>query len=510
MRASLNRNSTTDNVVQNSSLKHALAIQSIKNRSAITVNISGKKAKGIGFRFEVSNQNKSEKSRKGNKTLNETKSDKMKTVENKKFNKANNRCLRSFNRYLTEDDEVKNVNEYTEDIPDKIEYEYKNDLNLDKIHEIIIKKFIYKKETEVPKLRKKLEEERQKLDTPQPMVKRKKIISDIRKLEEMISNIVNDKDFGAYLRKIKPLIEEYNLLGTLTDIVSMALSGKSSKNMESPVSEDDKSKKKRHSIIFDFIEIARKYVNLDIIRDIEKVEKCEVCGELLNPIDEESDDVGLIICDNCGLEKPAVARYRFYRDNTRTNNSGNNYQDRANFEKILIRKQGKQQDKPPACLYEELEEYFQKKRLPKINDEGTNKMKYVSPEELRNMPLTKDGEKRGTSRMLMYKALGETGNSNYYDHIDVILNKMWNWKLEDYSDIHDDIMSDYDNSQQIYVKIKNIKSTMNNQFRLFKILRRRGVKCYPKDFRIPTTHDIRERLENTWDKICNILGWDNI
>jgi hypothetical protein len=111
----------------------------------------------------------------------------------------------------------------------------------------------------------------------------------------------------------------------------------------------------------------------------------------------------------------------------------------------------------------------------------------------------------------MYKALKDTGNSDYYDHINIILNEMWGWVLPDVSHLEDKIMEDYDTSQRIYEVIpKDRKSSLNSQFRLFKHLRRLGYPCKSKDFRIPTTHDILEFHNSTWAKMCEILNWENL
>ena len=176
-----------------------------------------------------------------------------------------------------------------------------------------------------------------------------------------------------------------------------------------------------------------------------------------------------------------------------------------------MRKQGKEPDKPPKELYKILDNYFREKELPKIDIHNTGCPKYISSKQIRQMKLSSDGEKKGTSRNLMYKALKDTGNSNYYDHIDIILYEMWGWKLYDFSHLEDAIMDDYDKSQRVYETLpKDRKSSMNSQFRLYKHLKRLGFPCKSKDFRIPTTHDILEFHENIWSKICDHIGWKNI
>jgi len=415
--------------------------------------------------------------------------------------------LQSFNTYLTEDDNIQSVNEYNDDIPDRVEGTYKYDFNIMDIHDLIMKRFENQKKYETKKLRRQITEEENKMKNKQNMVERKSSLRRIEKLQNILNDILSDKDFNNYISKIGPLLEQYNIIGTLSKIVSFATNKKKSESEsdEEELPEDPEVQDKRHQVIFDFIEIARKYIQIDLVRDIKEGNLCTFCGHKLNEFDDDNDENGVIICSNCNLEKIAIVRSRFYKDSTRTNNSGNNYEDRANFEKVLMRYQGKQPDKPPTELYETLENYFMEKELPQID------MKYITSAEIRLLPLNDEGEKEGTTRTLMYKALKETGNSNYYDHINLILHEVWGWALPDIAHLEDQIMDDYDKSQRVYETLpKDRKSSLNSQFRLFKHLRRLSYPCKSKNFRIPTTHDILEFHENIWSKICEVLNWENL
>ena len=422
------------------------------------------------------------------------------------------RRLKSFNIYLTEDDNVQSVNEYNDTLPDKVEGTYKYDFNIVDIHDLILKRFDRRKQHDVKRLQEELHSEDEKMKGRQNMVERKASIRITDRLKETLDNILSGKDFNSYLYKIKPLVDQYNLIGTLSKIVSFATNKKKVEEEEEELPEDPNTQLKRHQVIFDFLEIARKYIQIDLIREVKEGNICSSCGFKLEDVNSDADDSGIIVCSNCGIERIAVVRSRFYKDNTRTNNSGNNYEDRANFEKVVMRFQGKQPDKPPLDLYIVLENHFREKELPRIDIHDNGIPIYVSSDYIKNhISLNNDGEKDGTSRSLMYKALKDTGNSNYYDHINLILHEMWDWELPDVSYLEDMIMDDYDKSQRIYeVLPKDRKSSLNSQFRLFKHLRRLGYPCKARNFRIPTTHDILEFHENIWAKICEILGWENL
>lgn len=436
-------------------------------------------------------------------------------IENKKEQiisyEVSDRKLKSFNSYLTPDDKINSINEYTDKVPDKVEGTYKYDFNILEIHTLILKKFRDEKEHKIKKLEKELKIEEIKINGRQNMVERKNSIKVINGIKKKMEDITSDKSFNEYIQKIKPLLDAYNLLGSLSKIVSFAKIKRSDDTVEDEIPEENENQIKRHQLIMDFIEIARRYIQIDLVREINEGNNCPACGTKLDDTMSSMDDDGISVCPDCGIERISVVKTRFYQDNARTNNSGNNYEDRANFRKVLMRYQGKQPDKPPLELYERLGEYFTETETPKIDLNGDSIRKFLTPEQIRELPLNSDGEKTGTSRSLMYKALKDTNNTDYYDHINIILHEMWGWSLPDVSHLEDKIMDDYDTSQRVYEVIpKDRKSSLNSQFRLFKHLKRLGYDCKSKDFRIPTTYDILEFHNTMWTKICEILNWENL
>ena len=419
-------------------------------------------------------------------------------------NYNNDRGLKSFDLYLTNEDKVESVNEYNESIPDKIVGTYKYDFNISEIHDLITKKFKHQKTKELKSLEEKIKIEKKKIKGRQIMIDRKASLRLIDKIKSMIDDIISNKDFNEYMKKITPFIEGYNILGTISNIISFAKNKKKDDVEEDP--EDPETQLKRHRIIFNFIEIARKYIDIDLIRDFGDNNNCPACGINFDDFPCELDEHGIMVCA-CGTEKLSVTYSPFCKDTTRVNNSRSNYEDRKNFIKVLMRYQGRQPDKPPKELYANLDIYFNKHQLPKVSLDDKNRF-YVTSEYIKNtLPVDEEGEKKGTSRSLMYKALKDTGNSKYYDHINAILDTYWGWTLDDVSHLFDMIMNEYDGSQAAYEKLqKDRKSSLNTQFRLFKIFKKIGHSCKSKNFKIPTTTDILEFHETSWKKMLEI-GW---
>lgn len=446
-----------------------------------------------------------------NKQTKQTKQTKINKPKIKTYNKINKqnispdpvrirRNTKSFNNYLTKKDIKKTTESHK-----KIEGTYKFDFNINSIHNIILNKFDNQKINEIYEIKKKLKQEKENSTSFQTIIERKKTLKTINELQKILDDILSNKLFNEYIEKIKPLIDDYNIIGSLSKIVSFA-KNKRNNDIKTELPEDKNVQYKRQDIITDFLEIARKYVDIDIVRDMYESDKCKICNL---DIDEnyETDEFGVSRC-HCGYEKSTIVRSPFCKDTTRVNNSRSNYEDRKNFYKAILRYQGKQPDKPPNELYIVLDKYFYKHQKPKIKLDSKldSKPVFVSPKYIRNnLKLNDEGEKEGTSRWLMNKALKETGNSTYYDHINIILHIFWGWKLDDISHLEDVLMKDYDKLQPIYESIdKDRKSSLNGQFKLYKQLKERNHSCNAKNFKMPTTPDIVEFNNIIWSKMKKI------
>ena len=373
-------------------------------------------------------------------------------------------------------------------LPDKIEGTYKNDYNILKIHEIIMKRFQWEKAEKITTLKNQLIFDEEKLKERISMVDRKNLLLRIDDIHKKIQDIETGSRLKEYARRGLPYIREYKNIGSISHVISF---DSNTKNDNEVILEDEEKQNKRHQIIRDYIEVARDYINIDLVREIPKGYRCDGCGN--NIEDNEDDDSGIFVCPICNTERIAVIHTPFYKDSTRVSNIRNNYEDRENFLKVFQRYQGIQANVPPPELYRDIDLYFKKKNLP-------------SCEEVRQMPLMENGRRGNTSKELMYMVLAETNNSTYYEDINLICHNCWGWDLVDLSHLEDKIMKDYDLTQKIYNEMPKIrKSSLNSQFRLFKLLLRYQNQIpYPirsRDFKIPTTRDILEWHENIWKEI---------
>jgi len=393
---------------------------------------------------------------------------------------------RSFKTYVENHDDGFQSDEK---LPDRIYGEYIYDYNILNIHRIILKKFQQDKNNNLADLETKLNIETIKIHQKQTLTERKHSRNKIQNLENKIIKYNEDTDKKNYLTVAKPLIKAYKKIKPISTIISFT-NNKINDDIKCEESQDEQNY--RHKIISKYLEIARKYICIDLIRKNPETKTC--CDEP----DIFTDESGSDVCNNCGLEKINIVKTQFYSDSSRLNNSKNNYEDRANFVKVLMRFQGKQINKPGKELYERLNEYFLERGLK-------------SSEEYNAMPLLQDGTKEGTSREMMFEALSNIGCSGHYDDINLICSIFFGWELPNISHLEDAIMQDYDDFQKVYENLPDLegrKSSLNSQWKLFILLLRRGYPCKSKDFKIPTTPSILEYHKIKTQQVYEVLVWE--
>lgn len=238
----------------------------------------------------------------------------------------------------------------------------------------------------------------------------------------------------------------------------------------------------RHLIIQKYLDIASKYINVEVIRELPPKVLCPGCG--IDFRDLHIDDNDVQVCPKCRIEQIAPPRSSVLVENSNTN-----YEDRETFIKSLRRYEGKQINKLPDNIIPLLDDHFKSYGL-------------ADSKTIRALPLTRKGTKLNTSRDLMHKALKSTGLVDYYEDMNLICHLCWGWALPDISSIESTILDDYDKIQQIFKELpKERTSNLNGQFRLFKHLEMRGHTCSVHDFKVVTTRDIIEEYDSLWEKM---------
>lgn len=373
-------------------------------------------------------------------------------------------------------------NDDVQEIPDKIIASYHNDYNLLHIHEIIIRK-LKEQYSKLDELKRELKANQDISKTPQTIIERKQTNKRIQILQKEIETISTGKRLKEYLAKSEPLIEKYRTIIPRTREIDFTAS-KAKKREILEKEEKDPRYQEKMSIINKYLNYAQQFIDITVIHRQKNVNQCG-CGYELDGV--YIDNFGTQICPECGTERYIIG-FNLYKSDTLA--SRNDYSDEDNFEKALMRYQGKQIDKTPDSLFKDLDNYFRSRGLP-------------TSDIIKELPLDHRGKKEGTDLDMLYRALNDTGYSSYYEDAMLIGHLYWGWKLPDVSHLETIVMEDYRKTQRVYNMLpKERSSSLGTQFRLFKHLQLRGHPCSYKDFKIVKMLESLEYHDETWKLMC--------
>ena len=373
---------------------------------------------------------------------------------------------------------------------------YGNDVNITEIHRIVVNRINENNEKKKIDLKQLLDKEIVNIKKPQNVINRRNSISKIKKYRSELDEIESSLELNKYLEESKELLDNYMEIGVKLELVSFG-KGK----MESGTGHMSEEQEYRIMIIERYLEIARKYTDINIFKKHQNY--CTVCK---NDISLSTiNDIGMLVCSICGTESVTLAKSISPDEESSSNNAtlGNlkDYEDRGNFQKAMVRYQGKQPNKFPEHLYDLLDKYFESVDFP-VGKE-------ISVLPLNDNPNTSIKTRGKSNKSLMLKALKDIGMSSFYEDINLLCHTYWGWVLPNLSEIEDAIMTDYDLSQEVFERLKgDRKSCLNIQYRLWRHLSRRGHPCNPNDFKIIKTPEIVKYYERMWENICDELGWD--
>jgi hypothetical protein len=372
--------------------------------------------------------------------------------------------------------------------PDLVKGTYTTDLNINKIHEAIVVRYEYFHKS-VGIIEERIIHITKKIDIGDITFNEKcSLESEINNLKKGMYDYQNNISYNNYYNETKDILNEYNKVAS-NKSKGVIIFHKIKEE------EDEEIIKKRVKIIQDYLDIAKKYIKIEIIHKKPNKFICPICGNDLNKtfIDEDS---GLCICQICGYERESISHVSTFKDIQRLNlGNKNNYEDCENFRKALLRFQGKQTHRPPPKLYEQLDDYF------------TKLGKGLSI-DVKRLSLNDKGQKDGTSRQMMFEALSEINNTAYYDDINLILHIYWGWELPNISHLEEKIMEDYFATQKVYNSIpnKDRNASLNIQFRLFVHIKAVGYPCSKNDFKIQTSRDSLIFHNEMWKIMCEKTG----
>lgn len=365
-----------------------------------------------------------------------------------------------------------------------IEKCFSDNLDIRELHDFLIKKFEFEKNIKSNLLKRQIETERHKLNEPLYPIEIKIINYEIKEMEKEYELIMNNIKMNEYLCLTKDIFELYNQIGHKKRVISF-------NNTRPTKKEDIQHTRFRKLLIEKYVDIFKRYHDIHITYTQSLKTFCQVCQlDLTKYISEEA---GIVVCPKCNTEKTMLIHTSIVSE-VKYMNSKDGYEDRENFWKALQRFQGKQNNHIPERLYRELDEYFKSFGL-------------ATGKDICAMELTKKGTRGNTSRGMMFKALSETNNSVFYEDVNLICHLYWGWLLPDISADEEQIMNDYDMTQEVFKKIpKDRRSSLNAQYRLWQHLRIRGYRYPIDDFKIIKTPDILVEHDRIMKIMCDECG----
>ncbi len=252
----------------------------------------------------------------------------------------------------------------------------------------------------------------------------------------------------------------------------------------------------------DIIDKRIKLIHLNVSKRNNLTVGCNNCNAPKEEIDNDNE-TGLSTCSKCGYENEILTNKSIYRDYSRVGGSKNNYNDWENFERAINRYQGKQKNRPPIKLYEQLDIYFSTRNKTKHRS-------IIKTLPCYYLPITKEGykscgKKKGTSRELMLQALCDTSNPKYYDDVNLIMSVYWEWELPSIPEVlMEQIKKDYHDTQEVYYTIeKKRDASLNTQWRLYSHLKARNWPCEIQDFKIQNSRESLMEHQDWWKIMCD-------
>jgi len=365
---------------------------------------------------------------------------------------------------------------------DSITGSYTNDLNILELNECVLKIIEYVKKKKLIELEKIKNDETYKISGKQYAIERNHSIELLKSIDKDITAYEQNIKKTEYISKASSILNEYKIVGTLKKYVTFG------KGEDDNTVEDVNKKINRLSLIEKYLDVTKKYVDINIYRK-STIKGCTLCGYDISEI--ESVENENIICPSCNIEITDIVRFK-NETNNNIKRATSNYEGRLNFINELHRFQGRPiKSKIPNNLTELLDTHFIKKGFPICN-------------VIKNNPkLLKE-----TSKDLMSVALKAIGLSSLYKDINLICNLYWGYDLVNLENLESQIMEKYDSIDKVLEDIRDDRSSsLNTKYELWWILSLLDYQCVVSDFKIPKTPEIFQYHEKKREQICKILNW---
>ena len=411
---------------------------------------------------------------------------------------------------------------------------YDRDLDLRSLHNMILTQMENNDNDAILVLRAKYDKEMEKFNKTQHICQRSTTIENIFSIRAQIAEFLKGTGRQKYLDEIRDILSSYEVLGPLPESIDftsevsteptedlndpnaiypvVSLSGNQGKGSPYEYSyrdketktdhETDQQQEYRHGLISRFLQIASKYIQLDIIRNFPKQCRgdCSVCGS--NVYQDMVIDGEPIMCQNCGTEVLIVVKITTPASPQVGASPQRKRADYANWKTTEFRYlciQGRVTVVLPVGYEEKLDEYFLSVGKP-------------TGRKTRNMTIRHDGKRGDITIDELLKALSKVGLSKEFEHVHLIAREYLGWKLPDYSAYDEKFSEYYDKSEEGFAIFKGEErsSTMNSWYRVWWLLNLIGIPYPKEDLRMITTKATRDYYDELRRKISDYYGWPHL
>ena len=373
-------------------------------------------------------------------------------------------------------------------IPDVITVRFKIDYNIRNVDRIIKAKLALELE-EINILKAKVKQLEANKSDMFTILEYHSLRADIEKLSKKIQSIESGERIDRYTKLSKPLIEKYDKIGKT--IITVDIADRSEKGQVIRTDED----RERILAIKSYLEMAKEFIDIEIIHEHGQSSnqlECKGCGYSLDGVSISTE--GQQICPSCGVERYVSKISKLIETSQDGSASCKEYSDKLNFKKAFYRFMGLQTAN------------FDVKKICGLLDVYFKSVGYKSSKQYLDQPLNERGRKDGTSLTMMIDGLKHIKHSSLYEDSNLIASHIWGWKLPNLLHLEKTILADYDATQSVYDKMspemRDRKSCLSTQFRLFKHLQLRGCDVKSEDFKIPSQRDSLIRHDGLWKSMC--------
>lgn len=287
-------------------------------------------------------------------------------------------------------------------------------------------------------------------------------------LTREIEKITLQKELGEYEKLSGEILKDYKELLSKPIIESFVSCGN---NTDEELQKIELTKK--------FMSIANRYIDVQFLPQSYYQHPSDECECGAQSFDLSQD---IRVCQECGLETKIYENNLCFKDTARTNLAPRfNYSRRGHFREAIDKYQGKQNKTIP----------------PEVNE--------MLKKEMENNGLTRYTLTKGNT----FDFLSDHDYGDYYDDINLIHFQLTGIPPPNVSEYEAALLEDNDKLESVYndAKAKYRKNALNVNYKLYKLLERRGVDVDQDDFIFLKTRTKVIEHDEVFKKICSQLGW---